>query len=58
MTALPVVVPFITAAVLVILRPLSRRWVNDAVSIAGVTTVIVLCAILLERFGRDDLEKI
>jgi multicomponent Na+:H+ antiporter subunit D len=51
-TALPVVVPFITAAVLVILRPLSRRWVNDAVSIAGVTTVIVLCAILLERSAR------
>ncbi|HWE14708.1 MAG TPA: proton-conducting transporter membrane subunit [Solirubrobacteraceae bacterium] len=52
MTALPVVVPFITAAVLVILRPLTRRWVNDAVSLAGVAAVIVLCAILLDRSAQ------
>ncbi|HWE11024.1 MAG TPA: hypothetical protein VG325_16875, partial [Solirubrobacteraceae bacterium] len=52
MTALPVVVPFITAAVLVILRPLSRRWFLDGVGVAGVTTVIVLCAILLQRSAQ------
>lgn len=51
-TALPVVVPFLTAALLVILRPFSRRWVNDGVSIAGVTAVIVLCGILLGRSAQ------
>ncbi len=52
-TALPVVVPFIAAAVLVTLRPLSRRWVNDAVSGSVAVSVVALCAVLLARSAHQ-----
>lgn len=48
-TALPVIVPFVTAAVLVIFRPLTTRWIDDTVAGAGLTAVLVLCALLLMR---------
>ncbi|HET8979583.1 MAG TPA: complex I subunit 5 family protein [Solirubrobacteraceae bacterium] len=48
-TALPVVVPFIAAAVLVALRPLTRRWMDDTTTGASVIAIIVLLALLLER---------
>jgi multicomponent Na+:H+ antiporter subunit D len=48
-TALPVVVPFLTAAVLVIVRPLTRRWLDDTLAVAAVIGEIALLAILLAR---------
>jgi len=47
LTALPIVVPFITAALLVILRPFGRRGLNDAISASGAAAVLVLCVMLL-----------
>lgn len=49
LTALPIVVPFITAALLVILRPFGRRGLNDAISASGAVAVLVLCVMLLVR---------
>ncbi len=54
-TALPVVVPFICAALLVTLRPLCRRWVNDALSGLVTATVVALCAILLVRSAHAPI---
>ena len=54
-TALPVVVPFITAAGLMVIRPLSRRWLNDAVTGAGAVAVVVLCALLLSRAAQHPI---
>ena len=54
-TALPVIVPFLTAAALVILRPLTRRWLDDTASGAGVVAVIALLAILLVRAAQRPI---
>ncbi len=54
-TALPVVVPFITAAALVTIRPLSRRWLNDTVTGTGVVAIVVICAILLSRAAERPI---
>lgn len=48
-TALPVIVPFLTAAALTIFRPLSRRWLDDGLTGASLTAVLVLAALLLHR---------
>jgi multicomponent Na+:H+ antiporter subunit D len=48
-SALPIVVPFIAVAALVVLRPLNRRWVNDALAILTSAGMIALCALLLIR---------
>ncbi len=53
LTALPVAVPFIAAAVLVTLRPLDRRWVNDAISGTVALSVVALGAILLARSAQQ-----
>ena len=54
-TALPVVVPFLTAALVAVIRPLSRRWLNDALTGAGVVAGLVLCAILLGRAAQRPI---
>ncbi len=46
-TALPVVVPMISAAALIAVRHWSPRLVNDAVAIAVAIAVVVMCAIML-----------
>ena len=53
--ALPVAVPFIAAALLVAVRPLSSRWFSDLSSGAGVAAVIALCAILLSRSAAQPI---
>jgi multicomponent Na+:H+ antiporter subunit D len=45
--ALPVAVPFIAAALLVAIRPLTRRWFDDLAACATIAAVIALCALLL-----------
>jgi multicomponent Na+:H+ antiporter subunit D len=54
-TALPVVAPFIAAALLVVARPLTRRWFNDLSSAAVVASVVAICAILLSRSARQPI---
>jgi multicomponent Na+:H+ antiporter subunit D len=52
-TALPVVIPFVVAALLVAIRPLTRRWFDDLATCVTVAAVIALCAILLsDAAGR------
>jgi multicomponent Na+:H+ antiporter subunit D len=55
LSALPVVVPFIAAALLVTLRPLSRRWVNDAFSGTVAIAVVALCAVLLAKSSHQPI---
>ncbi|HLH15192.1 MAG TPA: proton-conducting transporter membrane subunit, partial [Solirubrobacteraceae bacterium] len=47
--ALPVAVPFVAAALLVAIRPLTRRWFDDLATCATIAAVVALCALLLER---------
>src|SRR5881227_927446 len=47
--ALPVALPLIAAAILVALRPLSPRLVNDVLATGVAAGVVVLCSILLAR---------
>jgi multicomponent Na+:H+ antiporter subunit D len=51
-SALPIVVPFIAAAALATVRPLTRRWFSDLASTGTIAAVITLCALLLARAAR------
>lgn len=54
-TALPVIVPFITAALLVVVRPITPRAVHDGVGVGGAVTVIVLCALLMAHAASRQI---
>jgi multicomponent Na+:H+ antiporter subunit D len=45
-TALPVVVPFIGAALLVAIGSFSPRWLNDSIGVAGAMAVAAICVLL------------
>jgi multicomponent Na+:H+ antiporter subunit D len=45
-TALPIVVPFIGAALLVAIGSFSPRWLNDSIGVAGAVTVAAMCMLL------------
>src|SRR5437763_17041584 len=47
--ALPVIVPFIAAAGLVVVRLFDRRWLNDVIAGGGMAASFTLCVILLVR---------
>jgi multicomponent Na+:H+ antiporter subunit D len=51
-TALPVAVPLLSAAALIAIRPLTRRWFDDLAGGAVAAAVITLCALLLARSAR------
>ncbi len=51
-TALPVAIPFLAAALLVAIRPLTRRWLEDVVACTTIAAVIALCAILLSDAAK------
>lgn len=48
-TALPVAIPFVAAALLVAIRPLCRPWFDDLTACTTIAAMIALCAILLAR---------
>lgn len=52
-SALPVVVPFIVAALLVVVRPLTPRLLHDVTGLAGASAVIALTALLV----RDAIHR-
>jgi multicomponent Na+:H+ antiporter subunit D len=45
--ALPVALPLLAAATLMVVRPFARRWLDDGAAGAVATSVVVLCALLL-----------
>jgi multicomponent Na+:H+ antiporter subunit D len=54
-TALPIAVPFLAAAALVAVRPITRRWVHDGVGLLGSSAVVVFCALLLARSAQAPI---
>jgi multicomponent Na+:H+ antiporter subunit D len=48
-TALPIVVPLASAAALVGVLPLSRRWFNDLAGVCAASAAIVFCVLLVDR---------
>jgi len=53
--ALPVVVPFLAAALLVAARPLARRWLDDLTACTAVAALVAMCALLLSRTAGQPL---
>jgi multicomponent Na+:H+ antiporter subunit D len=53
--ALPIAVPLLTAAALVILSPLTGRLADDALALTAAVATTVLCAILLTRVQHGPI---